>query len=166
MAFRLLPSSTRALSQHVVSRSSPYVRTRLAALTVSQGVRTLSTSPARRNEDKVPSQNENSEYHPMFARTLRRLKIFSVSSLSLSTTMTPFMFLIDSSVPTYARVTLASTALMTSGVSTALISWIAKPYVLSLKTLPSPEEGGNEIVQFTTMNVILKTRITQVCDLT
>jgi hypothetical protein len=75
-------------------------------------------------------------------QTFRRLKIFSLSSLVLASSLSPFIFIVESSLPTTARVALATTALATSGVSTALVAWCGRPYVTALRSLattsPSP----------------------------
>ena len=67
----------------------------------------------------------------------RRLKIFSLSSLALAGSLSPFIFIVESSLPSTARVALAATALATSGVSTALVAWCGKPYVTTLRRLSS-----------------------------
>ena len=68
-------------------------------------------------------------------QTFRRLKIFSLSSLALASTLSPFIFIIESSLPSTARAALAATALATSGVSTALVGWCGRPYVTTLRRL-------------------------------
>ena len=68
-------------------------------------------------------------------RTFRRLKIFSLSSLALASSLSPFIFIVESSLPSTARVALATTALATSGVSTALVAWCGRPYVTALRNL-------------------------------
>ncbi|KII95630.1 hypothetical protein PLICRDRAFT_75765, partial [Plicaturopsis crispa FD-325 SS-3] len=103
-------------------------------------------------------------YHGPLTQTFRRLKIFSLSSLTLATCLTPFMFLIDSGMPMSARAVLAVTAIGTSGVSTSLISWIGKPYVTTLRRL-APEENDNvEGLEMTTLTLGLHKRITRVYD--
>lgn len=68
-------------------------------------------------------------------RTFRRLKIFSLSSLALASSLSPFIFIVESSLPSTARAALATTALATSGVSTALVAWCGRPYVTTLRNL-------------------------------
>ncbi|KAI0002224.1 hypothetical protein BJV74DRAFT_794010 [Russula compacta] len=67
--------------------------------------------------------------------TFRRLKIFSLSSLVLASSLSPFIFIVESSLPSTARAALATTALVTSGVSTALVAWCGRPYVTTLRRL-------------------------------
>lgn len=68
-------------------------------------------------------------------QTFRRLKIFSLSSLALASSLSPLIFIVESSLPSTARVALATTALATSGVSTALVAWCGRPYVTTLRNL-------------------------------
>jgi hypothetical protein len=71
-------------------------------------------------------------------QTFRRLKIFSLSSLVLASSLSPFIFIVESCLPSTARAALATTALATSGVSTALVAWCGRPYVTSMRSLSSP----------------------------
>ncbi|KAJ7647725.1 hypothetical protein FB45DRAFT_894269 [Roridomyces roridus] len=85
--------------------------------------------------------------------TFKRLKIFSLSSLGLCATLTPFMFAIETtSLPWSARAILAGTALSTSGVSTGLIAWAGT--------------ADNTIrdLELTTLTLSLQPRITRVFD--
>jgi hypothetical protein len=68
-------------------------------------------------------------------QTFRRLKIFSLSSLALASSLSPLIFIVESSLPSTARAALATTALATSGVSTALVAWCGRPYVTTLRNL-------------------------------
>ncbi|KAF8504708.1 hypothetical protein F5888DRAFT_1657907 [Russula emetica] len=88
-------------------------------------------------------------------QTFRRLKIFSLSSLALASSLTPLIFIVESSLPSTARAALATTALATSGVSTALVAWCGRPYVTTLRNLattttvatsspPSPSNSTSE----------------------
>ncbi|PFH52162.1 hypothetical protein AMATHDRAFT_122267, partial [Amanita thiersii Skay4041] len=99
-------------------------------------------------------------YHGPLTTTFRRLKIFSLASLSLSFTLAPFMFLVESSLPVSARFALASIALGTSGLSTALVGWCGKPYVDVLKRLTTKD--GSEGLELTTYSLTLQPRITRV----
>lgn len=151
-------------------------------------VRSLQSSAARRNDTpqnqtaaKKPDYY-SSEYLPNpeqytgpLTQTFRRLKIFSLGSLTLTTIMTPFLFLMEtaSAVPFIGRCALGGTILATSGLSTALVGWLAKPYVTTLRWL-KPEGGGAMPSQaagkqatgleMTTMSLTLKPRITRVYD--
>lgn len=114
-------------------------------------------------------------YYGPLTQTFRRLKIFSISSLALSTLMTPFLFIIEttSAVPLVARFALAGTVLATSSVSTALVAWCGQPYVNKLHwfhpedvtATPSKVAGkeptGMELI---TTTLALRKRITRVYD--
>lgn len=105
------------------------------------------TTPSLENASASPAPSEGVKeekfYYGPLAQTFRRLKIFSMSTLALSTIMTPFIFIIEtaSAVPFIGRLALASTVLATSSISTALVAWTGKPYVHTLRWLP-PEETG------------------------
>jgi len=103
-------------------------------------------------------------YHGPLAPTFRRLKIFSLSSLALSVTLAPFMFLIESNLPTAARFALAITAVTTSGVSTALVAWCGKPYVTTLRRVKSSENDGIERLEMTTRTLGLHPLVTRVSN--
>ena len=94
------------------------------------------------------------EYFGPLAQSFRRLKIFSLSSLALSTLMTPFIFIIEtaSAVPLVGRVALALTVLGTSGVSTALVAWTGRPYVHALRWLPKPDAVQGDSPNMKTVN--------------
>ncbi|TFK50950.1 hypothetical protein OE88DRAFT_1712824 [Heliocybe sulcata] len=79
------------------------------------------------------------------------------------------MFVIESSLPTSARIALAATAFGTSGVSTALVSWVGKPYVATLRPILAEGEtlDPKQIVtsvEMTTYTLTLKRRVTKVYD--
>lgn len=94
--------------------------------------------------------------------TFRRLKIFSLSSLMLSTTLAPFIFVIESNLPPTARLVLASIAILTSATSTGLVAWVGKPYVTQLRYIRPEENGGAEGIEMTTMSLTMKPKITTV----
>lgn len=116
--------------------------------------RTLSTTPT-----PTPTPTE---YEAPLTATFRRLKIFSLSSLSLSVVMSPFMFLLETSsgLPVFARFALIGIALGTSSISTALVAWCGKPYVIALERL----DGGAGGVAMTTSTFALNKRVTRVYD--
>ncbi|PKI84983.1 hypothetical protein MVES1_000806 [Malassezia vespertilionis] len=58
-----------------------------------------------------------------------RLKLFSLSTLSVASVFAPLFVLWPSSIETVGRIGIAATTLAASGTSTALISWIGAPYV-------------------------------------
>jgi len=73
------------------------------------------------------------------------------------------MFVIETSLPFSARVALASTALLTSGVSTALVGWCGSPYVASMRTVGEGTAGAQGI-QMKTFSLTLRPRYTTVYD--
>ncbi|KDQ52826.1 hypothetical protein JAAARDRAFT_61636 [Jaapia argillacea MUCL 33604] len=109
-------------------------------------------------------------YRAPLAGTFRRLKIFSLSSLTLSFALSPFIFIIDSSLPLAARFILAATAVGTSGLSTALVSWVGRPYVAELQRFNLDggvsKPGGTSGVEMTTYTLGLHKRLTRVYDTT
>ena len=116
--------------------------------------RSLSTSP---NE---PTSTPGVAYQGPLTKTFRRLKIFSLSSLTLSAALAPFIFVIEASgIPLSARFALAGVAITTSGVSTALVAWCGSPYVTTLQRVEK-----DHALQMTTLTLGLKERITSVYD--
>ena len=108
--------------------------------------------------------NQPVSYHGPLTQTFRRLKIFSLASLGLTFTMAPFLFIVESSLPMSARVFLTATAVSTSSISTALVSWCGAPYVVDLRRLTPAENGGIEGVEMTTLTLTLKKLTTRVYD--
>jgi hypothetical protein len=165
---------TRTTARNVPAQTS---RRTVASSTASQ-----STAPA--TEAARPSSDYDDPtviYVGPLTQTFRRLKIFSLSSLALAGTLSPFIFIVESSLPSTARVALAATALATSGVSTALVSWCGKPYVTTLRRLSSPtptqqqqqeqqhtthshNENAPAGIELTTLTLALKPRTTRVYD--
>jgi len=132
--------------------------------------RSLSSSSATSNSDaSLPGSLANPTYNGPLAPTFRRLKIFSLSTLGLSTVISPFIFVIESSLPTTARIALASTALGTSAISTTLVNWVGKPYVAQLKPILAEGETLDPkkvvtSVEMTTYSLALRKRVTKVYD--
>ncbi|KAI0315170.1 hypothetical protein OF83DRAFT_1018551, partial [Amylostereum chailletii] len=54
------------------------------------------------------------------------------------------IFIVASTLPLGARTALAATALLTSGVSTALVAWCGRPYVATLRRIPSLPSLGKD----------------------
>ncbi|CDO78020.1 hypothetical protein BN946_scf184907.g10 [Trametes cinnabarina] len=109
------------------------------------------------------------EYHGPLTTTFRRLKILSLSSLTLTFALTPFIFVLEttSSVPLVGRAALAGIAMATSGVSTALVAWCGRPYVTTLRWLEphgTQAAGSGRAVEMTTLTLGLKKRVTTVYD--
>ncbi|CAE6487626.1 unnamed protein product [Rhizoctonia solani] len=98
-------------------------------------------------------------YQGPLSTTFRNLKLFSLSSLSLASALTPFIFIIDAPLSISARIALAATALGTSISSTALIGWCGKPYVVSMR-----KALGSGAIELITTDVFLRQRCTTVLD--
>ena len=96
---------------------------------------TVAVADATRNSTPCTDDDAPIIYVGPLTKTFRRLKIFSLSSLALASTLSPFIFIVESSLPSTARAALAATALATSGVSTALVGWCGRPYVTTLRRL-------------------------------
>ena len=103
-------------------------------------------------------------YQGPLGPTFKRLKVFSLASLGLSTALTPFMFIVESSLPTSARVGLAGMALTTSGISTLLVGWAGAPYVTELRHICASSNEGVEGLEMTTMTLTLRKIVTRVYD--
>jgi len=99
-------------------------------------------------------------YYGPLSKTFRNLKIFSLTSFGLVSSMTPLFFIIESTLPLSARVALAATTVGTSGISTALVSYCGSPYVNRLRRLPA-EVGG---IEMETTTLFMKSRYTSVYD--
>lgn len=154
---RLLTRGT-ILAQHRVIRQSHPAETGLSRRFLSDKAETPkpdSTAPA--------SSTEQPEYVGPLSNTWRRLKIFSLASCGLSMTLAPFMFIIESNLPYSARFALASIAVGTSGLSTTLVAWCARPYVTALRRLKPDGEQGGEVLELTTSSLLLRPRVTTVC---
>lgn len=98
-------------------------------------------------------------YEGPLASTYRKLKGFSLTSLGVASSMTPFFFVVDTSLPLGAKVILASTVFGASSISTAFIGWCGKPYVSRLWR----DENGVSLEMETT-TLFLKKRFTTVYD--
>ncbi|KAH9855970.1 hypothetical protein C2E23DRAFT_559102 [Lenzites betulinus] len=128
--------------------------------------------------ETAPKTGIEEEYHGPLATTFRRLKILSLSSLTLTFALTPFIFVLEttSSVPLAGRTALAAIAIATSSVSTALVAWCGRPYVTTLRRLDldysanqGPDVGadphqGAAVVEMTTLTLGLHKRLTTVYD--
>lgn len=99
-------------------------------------------------------------YHGPLSRTFRNLKLFSLTSFGLASSITPFFFIIESTLPLSARIALAGVSIGTSGVSTALVSWCGAPYVSTLRRLGKEADG----IEMETTTLFLKARHTRVYD--
>jgi len=132
--------------------------------------RLFSTSFSRNQAEveKATSESKNATkedpyvYNGPLTAAFRRLKLFSLGSFGLSLTLSPFIFLIESNLPLNARFALAGIALGTSGLSTGLVAWCARPYVTVMRRFPPEELGGAEEVELTTYTITMQPRITRV----
>jgi hypothetical protein len=112
-----------------------------------------------------PEQGEAFVYRGPFASTYRNLKIFSLSSLALSSAFTPLIFVMESSLSFAPRLALASVTLLTGGLSTAMIAWCGRPYVTLLRNLNPAENGGLHGLEMTTTTMFLHPLLTRVYDI-
>jgi hypothetical protein len=186
--------AARSLSRAVTTKTTPAGPPMTASVSsrlfLRCQFRTLNTTSARRNtvtsslpvgstKDRpaspaasaqtaaTPSTIPPKPYNGPLAPTFRRLKLFSLSSLTLSFALTPFLFIIESSLPASARIALAGTALGTSGISTYLVAWCGRPYVATLNRIPSSDNpDAPYILEMTTMTLALRQRVTRVFDTT
>ncbi|PIL33506.1 hypothetical protein GSI_04129 [Ganoderma sinense ZZ0214-1] len=170
-----------------LSRAKPHCLAPLARSTLDRHpcftrrrtVVTESTSPAAPKAPQAPKASdhepaaaaaseatkqaeEDEDYHGPLTTTFRRLKILSLSSLTLTFALTPFIFVLEttSSVPVMGRFALAGIAMATSGVSTFLVAWCGRPYVTAMRRLPD----GPRAVEMTTLTLGLHRRVTTVFD--
>ena len=143
-ATRTRPTSSpqtllRAASTSTSSTSSSSSTSSLSpnVATASQSTATVASPSASATHNPTPSKDANTDviYVGPLTQTFRRLKIFSLSSLALATSLSPLIFVVESCLPSTARAALATTALATSGASTALVSWCGRPYVTTLRSL-------------------------------
>ena len=102
-------------------------------------------------------------YNGPLTTPFRNLKIFSLASIGLSISLTPILFVVESGLPMSARFALAGIALGTSGLSTGLVAYCAKPYVTTMRRFRPNISGSAEEIELTTRSIFLKPRITKVC---
>ncbi|KAK0454538.1 hypothetical protein EV421DRAFT_1896456 [Armillaria borealis] len=121
-------------------------------------------STASQKSFSTTEPSEQHVYHGPLSNTFRRLKLFSWTTLGLTSTISPFMFVIESNLPASARLSLATIAVTTSAASTAIVGWVTHPYVTTLRRLEPPNPGGVPEIEMTTYSLALKPRITRVYD--
>lgn len=184
---RFLRRPSHLIGLRACSRHGACILTLRTQKSAFASTRSLQTSVSTRNEapperntaqdalEKAAASPHDEEYKGPLTQTFRRLKIFSLGSLTLTAVMSPFIFLMEtaSAVPLAGRVALAGTVLVTSSISTALVGWLGKPYVTSLRWLPAESSGampsqaaGKQAIgiEMTTMSLTLQKRITRVYD--
>ncbi|CAE6444396.1 unnamed protein product [Rhizoctonia solani] len=124
-----------------------------------RGFHTPTYRPQQKHSAEPTASKSVDFYHGPLSTTFRNLKLFSLSSLSLASALTPFIFIIDAPLSLSARIALAATALGTSISSTALIAWCGRPYVVSMRRVP-----GSDAIELTTTDVFLRKRYTTIPD--
>ncbi|WFD44994.1 hypothetical protein MPSI1_003670 [Malassezia psittaci] len=112
----------------------------------------FSTQTSRVAEKFTDSPNQQtSEIVAQYVGPMRlaysRLKLFSLSSLSVAAIFAPIFLLYPGQLEMAARLGISLTTLGASSVSTALISWIGAPYVghMSLRRSPSGTQPAHYI---------------------
>ncbi|KDQ20075.1 hypothetical protein BOTBODRAFT_170092 [Botryobasidium botryosum FD-172 SS1] len=149
---RLAFRSTRALHS---TRSA--LASSTETITPSSTTTSSTTTDA---QDAAKAAAPEPFYTGPLAGTFHRLKLFSLSSLGLATLVSPFMLLIESPMPTSARLALAATAITTSGLSTTLVGWCGAPYVSAMWKLPDvPRDGAVEMATRTVFLREMRTRV-------
>ncbi|KAF8178681.1 hypothetical protein K438DRAFT_1844225 [Mycena galopus ATCC 62051] len=154
----LLRQSLRCFSSPSARLFAPHLLPALSLSPISRRESTVATFP------HVSISPDNVVYRGPLTATFKRLKLFSLSSLTLCLTMAPVMFAIETNLPWTARVFLAGTAVGTSFVSTALIAWAGRSYVTALRFTKSPTNDAIEQAELTTLTLRLRPRITRVYD--
>ncbi|KAI0669659.1 hypothetical protein C8Q78DRAFT_1193196 [Trametes maxima] len=155
-----------ALAPSLRTASSATIQKRLLAT----GPPSSAHEPSKPDAPAQPEAAQiDEEYRGPLAATFRRLKIFSLSSLTLTFALTPFIFVLEttSSVPLSGRAALAGIAMATSSVSTALVAWCGRPYVNTLRFLEpdgAQAAGSGRAVEMTTLTLGLHKRVTTVYD--
>ncbi|KAL1938561.1 hypothetical protein VTO73DRAFT_11584 [Trametes versicolor] len=165
----LLQSKTPSLAVALRLSSHAALRRRLLATTTDIPVGSQAHQKADAPTQAAADQPEE-EYHGPLATTFRRLKILSLSSLTLTFALTPFIFVLEttSSVPLAGRFALAGIAMATSSVSTALVAWCGRPYVATLRFLElergAEAAAAERALEMTTLTLGLHKRVTTVYD--
>ncbi|KAG7527946.1 hypothetical protein FFLO_06488 [Filobasidium floriforme] len=103
--------------------------TRLAPVMFRSTQLTRQMSSRPQTTKLVIPQDAKTVYEGPYSKTFKYLKLFSLSSLGLSAALSPFIFILESSLPTSGRIFLAVTAISTTTFSTYLISLFTGPYV-------------------------------------
>jgi len=155
----LRSSSIRALRTAPTSASRPFSTYRPL----------LAATPTKNEKSKVPLKDDSIFYRGPLAGTFHSLKLFSLSSLGLCLSVSPFIYLVDGAMATSARHSLVALAIATSGLSTSLVGWIASPYVAQMRRLDGKQlETGKQAppgsIEILTRNIFLQERFTRVYD--
>ncbi|KIY46179.1 hypothetical protein FISHEDRAFT_31733, partial [Fistulina hepatica ATCC 64428] len=104
-------------------------------------------------------------YHGPLTKVIRRAKIFSLSSLALTTLASPVMFVL-ADISVLGRLSLVGTCFAASALSTAMIAVFARPYVTTFRKLYPREEKASTspIIELTNNNLFLQPTTTRVYD--
>ncbi|RKP12268.1 hypothetical protein BJ684DRAFT_21178 [Piptocephalis cylindrospora] len=99
-------------------------------------------------------------YMGPLAKTARYLKVFSVSSLSLTFGALPLIFFVDAELTMAFRTALAGAALFTSASSTFLIHYAMHPYVLRI-SLPdaAPPSASDDAGEYQAVSITPNTQL-------
>ncbi|KAG8893121.1 hypothetical protein FRB99_002195 [Tulasnella sp. 403] len=158
-----------------ICRSSPYLYRNFSI----HRPRLQQTAPPNQTKEPPPKpirdatgvEIEPPFYHGPLTRTFQSLKVFSLSSLGLCTSVSPFIYLIDAELAMSARTGLVVFAVTTSSLSTALVGWLSSPYVILMSRLNPPRNPSASTpvvapgaVELLTRDVILRERRTRVYD--
>ncbi|CDZ98387.1 hypothetical protein [Phaffia rhodozyma] len=102
-------------------------------------------------------------YQGPVAKAFKLLKAFSLSSLCVSTALSPFIFILDAPLGMAGRIFLAGCAISTTILSTAMIGWCSSPYVNTIELLePKTEENPTPAIRLLTYNALLQARYTTI----
>lgn len=137
-------------------------------------VTTASSAAAAKGKGK---EEDGAFYYGPLTKTFQSLKVFSLSSLGLCCSVSPFIYLVDANMATSARTGLVVFAITTSSFSTSLVGWLARPYAIAMRrltpsaassTTPSTDPPTPFVapgaVEILTKNVFLQERRTKVYD--
>lgn len=102
------------------------------------------------------AKKEATIYQGPLSNVAKKLKLFSITSLGLGTSISPFVFMIDVPVPMVAKTALVGAAIATSAASTGLIQWVMSPYVTKI-TQTQPDQ-----ITLHTLNLLAKEHQTTV----
>ena len=117
-------STNRLVAIRLETRSFfSYSKNQTATANIPGG-RSFFTSPKNRTSTATANTSvpdANLIYDAPLTTTFNRLKIFSLSSLTLSCSFAPLIFIVQSQLPFFSRTCLGFMAVSTSGLSTVMI---------------------------------------------
>ncbi|KAI9296827.1 hypothetical protein K502DRAFT_337120 [Neoconidiobolus thromboides FSU 785] len=124
--------------------------------------RSLHITSILKQKKLEPFKDEKYEliYVGPLSKTAKYLKLFSISSLILTFSLSPLIFVIDGGLSPMVRSILFGGAILTSGLSTALIHWCIHPYLtrawVNKQTLEKGELIGNTQLLFENITIMGK----------